>query len=141
MESIISKVNLLKETYDTNCPFKIAKSLGIEIVFENLGNTLGYYNKHFRIKIIHINELENEYKKRFICAHELGHAIFHPDANTPFLKKHTLFSTERIEMEANFFAIRLLFSDYEEHISVDDAVKQYGIPQKLIKLHLDRKIF
>lgn len=56
----------------------------------------------------------------FICAHELGYAIFHPDANTHFLKKNTLFSTESIELEANFFAVRLLFSKkfLNEHISV-----------------------
>lgn len=55
VSSVKSTVNQLVEKYGTNDPFKLAKYIGILIVFEPLGNTLGYYNKHFRIPIIHIN--------------------------------------------------------------------------------------
>ncbi|MDH5161476.1 ImmA/IrrE family metallo-endopeptidase [Heyndrickxia oleronia] len=134
MEFILEKINYLIKVYKTNCPFKIAKKLGIEIVYEDLGKTLGYFNQFCRIKIIHINEKTSEYQKMFICAHELGHAIFHPEANTPFLKKKTLFSTDKIELEANLFAVRLLFSKdyYDDHLNLKDAVELYGIPEKLI---------
>ncbi|WP_141771547.1 ImmA/IrrE family metallo-endopeptidase, partial [Bacillus licheniformis] len=77
--------------------------------YEDLGKALAYYSRHFRVKVIHINQNANEHNKEFICAHELGHAIFHPDANTPFLKRKTLFSTDQIELEANFFAISKKF--------------------------------
>lgn len=134
IESVLSKINYLLKTYGTNCPFKLAKQQGIHIEFENLGSTLGYYNKFCRVKIIHINENTTEYERLFICAHELGHAIFHPDANTPFLKRNTLFSTDKIELEANLFAVNLLFSQqfYDGQLNLFDAVEIYGIPEKLI---------
>lgn len=136
MEHIERKVRSLVNKYQTNCPFKLAKLLGIKIVHEPLGNTMGYYSKHFRMKIIHINENLQYEQKEFVCAHELGHAIEHPDANTPFLKRHTLFSTEKIEQEANAFALNLLFLERElnEPLSIEVALNKYGIPQKLLQL-------
>ncbi|MCM3455997.1 hypothetical protein M3685_18955 [Heyndrickxia oleronia] len=56
MLSIKGKANELIDKYGTNCPFKIAKMMGIIITYENLGNTLGYFSKNFRVPIIHINE-------------------------------------------------------------------------------------
>ena len=140
MEHIERKVLSLVNTHKTNCPYRISKAMGIHIVHENLGNTLGYYSKHFRIKVIHINENLDEEEKEFVCAHELGHALHHSDANTPFLKKHTLFSTDKIEQEANAFAMNLLFheKDLNEHVTIEDALHKYGIPQKLLK---SRSIF
>lgn len=142
MDFVVEKVDSLITEYDTNCPFKLSKYLGIEIVYENLGNTLGYYSSHFRIKVIHINQNSSEKQKEFICAHELGHAICHPNSNTSFLKKHTLFSTDRIEVEANRFAINLLFSSNSDLcISIDEAAKQYGIPKQLLLSNMATKIF
>lgn len=108
--------------------------MGIQVIYEPLGNTLGYYSKHFRTKFIHINELTSEKKKEFVCAHELGHAIFHPDFNTPFLKKHTFLSTDRIEVEANTFAIELLFGNSEDIVTLTEVIEEYGIPKQLALL-------
>lgn len=85
MGKIKLKAEKLIHKYDTNCPYKIAEMMGIQIVFEQLGNTIGYYSRNFRIPIIHINELADETQSRFICAHELGHAILHPNTDTSFL--------------------------------------------------------
>jgi len=140
VDSVVKKVQSLLNKYGTSCPFEIAKLLGIQIVFEELGNTLGYYSSHFRIKVIHINQNATDSQRKFICAHELGHAICHPEFNTSFLKKHTLFSTDHIEIEANTFAVTLLFShESEESISIDTAVNEYGIPEKMIKKFLPFK--
>ncbi|MEC5225281.1 MULTISPECIES: ImmA/IrrE family metallo-endopeptidase [Bacillus subtilis group] len=141
MESITSKIKSITKKFETNNPFKIAKELGIEVVYEDLGKALGYYSRHFKVKVIHINQNANEHSKEFICAHELGHAIFHPDVNTPFLKRQTLFSTDRIELEANFFAINLLFSSFNGCVTVRKAIEQYGIPEKLVLSNLNLKIF
>ena len=134
MEPVLKKIEELINQYGTNCPFKIAKHLNIEIMYEDLGKVLGYFNQFCRVKIIHINEKTTEHQRKFICAHELGHAIFHPNANTPFLKKNTLFSTNKIELEANLFAVRLLFSEdfFNEQLSLQDAVDLYGIPEQFI---------
>ncbi|MCY7774064.1 ImmA/IrrE family metallo-endopeptidase [Bacillus licheniformis] len=141
MESITKKIKSITKKFETNNPFKIAKELGIEVVYEDLGRALGYYSRHFRVKVIHINQNANEQSKEFICAHELGHAICHPDANTPFLKKQTLFSTDRIELEANFFAINLLFASLNDCITMREAIEQYGIPEKFILYNLNPKNF
>jgi Zn-dependent peptidase ImmA (M78 family) len=141
--SITAKVNELINLHKTNCPFRIAKSMGINVLYENLGSTLGYYNKNFRIKFIHINENASDRQKEFICSHELGHAVLHPEANTPFLKKNTYFSTNRIEIEANTFAVRLLFAnDFNRNNGVlKETFDDYGIPQHLFDKHLENKFF
>lgn len=133
---------MLLKKYKTNCPFVIAENMGIPVIQKDLGSTLGYYSKNFRIKIIHVNEKVSEKHKMFICAHELGHAILHPDSNTPFLKKHTLFSTDRIEIDANFFAVNLLFSNLLDNdvVMVPEAIEEYGVPKKLIDVLTERKI-
>lgn len=105
--------DILKKKYDTNNPFKIAKELNIIILYEELGTIKGYYNSFSRQKFIHINNNLCEEEKLFTCAHELGHALMHPKANTPFLKNNTLFSINRLEIEANQFAVDLLINDFE----------------------------
>lgn len=134
MEHIERKVRSLVNDFDTNDPFKIAKNLSIEIMYHPLGNIMGYYSKHFGTKIIHLNESLAEEEMEFVCAHELGHAIQHPDTNTPFLKRNTLFSTEKIEQEANVFALNLLFLEWQldDPLLIEIALNKYGIPQKLL---------
>lgn len=140
MSPIKSIVKSLVKKYGTNDPFKIAKYKEIIIVFEPLGNALGYYNKNFRVPIIHINQDADKESQYFICAHELGHAIQHPDTNTSFLKRHTLFSTDKIEVEANTFAVELLLPDElflegnDSNFTIYDALKAKGIPIELLPL-------
>lgn len=139
-QHIYKKVNQLIKKYNTNDPFKIARSRGIEILFENLGSTRGYFNKSFNIKIIHINENANEKDRLFICAHELGHAILHPEANTPFLKKHTLFTTDRIETEANIFAMSLIQQRDYSFLAEDSLLFLENDDHQLINLVRDHLI-
>ena len=95
-----------------------------------------------RVSFIHLNcELKSNWQ-RFVCAHELGHSILHPKANTPFLKANTLFSVDRIEREANELAIELLIPDqalYERRSSImtiHDIAAEYGVPHELVPLKL-----
>lgn len=131
MGSIREKVDDLIKKYGTNDPFKIAEFMGILVLYENLGTSLGYFSKICRIPIIHINELIPYEKQLFTVTHELGHAVLHPNENTAFLKANTLYSTDRIEIEANTFAIHLL-SKQAENITIHEATEQYGIPEQLI---------
>lgn len=138
--SVKSNVNKLVKKYGTNDPFKIAEYMGVLIVFEPLGNALGYYNKHFRVPMIHINQDADRKSQIFICGHELGHVVQHPDTNTSFLKKHTLFSTDKLEIEANTFAVELLLPDelFLEHsnsvFTIYDVIEEKGIPIELLSL-------
>ncbi|MFP7171913.1 ImmA/IrrE family metallo-endopeptidase [Terribacillus halophilus] len=136
MEAVAQAERIIKK-YGTSCPFKLAEHLGVIVLRENLGGALGYFNKYLRIKMIHINESANEKLQEFICAHELGHAILHPEANAPFMKKQTLFSTETIEVEANMFAIHLISANANNPITMQEAFMEYGIPRKLINERLN----
>lgn len=130
----------LVKKYNTNDPFYIANRIGILVLFEPLGSIYGYYNYYKRIKMIHINDQLDETLQRFTCAHELGHALLHHDINTTFLKSKTFFSTEKIEREANTFAVELLMPDeylYElkdTEITIFDVAEMYGIPREVCEL-------
>lgn len=131
-------VEHLIKKYDTNNPFAIADNLNIIVIHSEMKNVLGFFNRYRRSKFIHLNDNMPESLKNFVCAHELGHAIQHPDMNTPFLKRHTLFSTDRIEREANTFAVELLLTDellheYEGY-GISTIARTTGIPDKLIEL-------
>ncbi|EJS72936.1 ImmA/IrrE family metallo-endopeptidase [Bacillus cereus] len=130
----------IAEKHQTTNPFEIADRKNIIVMFENLGNTLGFYNTYKRMKFIHINNQIDEITQRFVCAHELGHALLHPKANTPFLRNQTLFSVDRLEIEANTFAVELLLSDdmisdYENtNLSIQEVAEIHGIPKSFARL-------
>ncbi|WP_121603817.1 ImmA/IrrE family metallo-endopeptidase [Virgibacillus sp. Bac332] len=133
MRKVKKRVSQLVERYETNNPFEIAKSIGVVVRHVPLGNLLGYHCRQFRTSIIHINEVLPLSQQTYVCAHELGHAIFHPDADTSFLKSNTFFSTDQFEVEANTFAIELLFSNEAVNsISIREAVEKYRIPEQFL---------
>ncbi|WP_138225683.1 ImmA/IrrE family metallo-endopeptidase [Paenibacillus algicola] len=131
-------VTRLIKKHGTNNPFEIASQRNIIVLFEELGDMLGYYNTYRRVQLIHINSNASEQEQRFTCAHELGHSILHPTLNTPFLRNKTLYSIDRIEREANLFAIELLMPDellHKESITtLREAALTYGVPEELIEL-------
>ena len=128
----------LRRKFQTGDPFAIARSLGIWIALAPLGEVNGYYNTAYRQGFIHINEGLSEARQRFTCAHELGHALLHPRENTPFLRGSTYFSVDRLEQEANLFAVCLLISDEDlrEHAEYpnDFLSALYGLDERLIAL-------
>ncbi|CAM4060950.1 ImmA/IrrE family metallo-endopeptidase [Bacillus pacificus] len=132
-------LEIVKKHGTTN-PFEIAKRKNIIVLFEDLGSTLGFYNTYKRIKFIHINNQINETTQRFVCAHELGHAVLHPKANTPFLRNQTFFSVDRLEIEANTFAVEMLLTDemiatYEDtRLSLQEVAEIHGVPGGFARL-------
>ena len=128
----------LMNKYNTNCPFQIAREMGVNIQFERLKDTLGYFSTYKRIKTIHINQELTELDQQFTCAHELAHSILHPDVNTPFLQRSTLFSVSKIEREANTFAVELLLPDYllceHQDIGLSQLALIRGVPRQLMYL-------
>lgn len=133
--NIKGNVQKLVSKYHTNNPFCLCELLGIEVYYEDLGQLLGYYDVHFRMKSIHINYNAPDELYPFICAHELGHAILHPKLNTPFLSKYTMFSIDKIERQANTFAVELLlpdellFNHYD--INFSSLALSHGVPRGL----------
>lgn len=141
---IRKKVAQLKKKYGTNNPFELASCLGISVFFEELGSINGYYNKQLRMKQIHINHHLPEHVQKFTCAHELGHAMLHPNSNTPFLRNHTGFSIDRMEIEADEFAVELLIPENElvehQNFTTDQLSRLFGYHTRLIELRMKGRV-
>lgn len=133
-------VQHLQKKYQSNSPFEIAASMGILVVREELGSIRGYYNKVLRQQQIHINCNLDEHAMIYTAAHELGHAILHPDSNTPFLFANTYLSVNKLEMEANKFAMELLICDERlsefSDSSIESLSRIFGYQERLIELRL-----
>ena len=140
MDWIKQIVNKMIRKYKTNDPFEIADYTGITIIKEPLGSTLGYHSSYRRFRFIHINCDISKMDQLFTCAHELGHNNLHPKANTPFLRANTLFSVDRIEREANTFAVELLIPDNflraysSTSCTLEELVSMRGVPRELASL-------
>ncbi|MFC4305748.1 ImmA/IrrE family metallo-endopeptidase [Cohnella boryungensis] len=129
-------VKRIADKYDTNDPLQIASQKQILIFYENFKNIWGYFNSSRRTMMIHVNANLNEALQRFVIAHELGHRILHPNVNVPFLRSNTLHSIERIEREANQFAVELLIEDdlLLDGLTIYEAATVSGVPVELAYL-------
>lgn len=136
---IKEKVKQLQQRYQTSCPYQIAEHLKIHVLHHDLHPEIrGFYKYDRRNRYIVINNNLDETYQRVVCAHELGHAILHSRANTPFMRKNTLFSIDKLEREANTFAAELLIPDdalycCEQPTSYDISAR-YEVPVELVKL-------
>lgn len=139
-------VEKLVKKHGTNNPFEIASQKGIVLLFEQLGGIYGYHHSFKRIKIIHINDELDEPMKRFVCAHELGHAVLHHELSTSFLRKNTLFCMDKVEREANEFAVELLLPDdciytyRNTDMTIYEVATTYGVPKEVVHLKRELKI-
>lgn len=131
----------MAKKYQTRNPFDLAAARDIIVLFEPLGNIMGFYNRCYRQGFIHINQDLDGYLSTFTCAHELGHSILHPKVNTPFLRKHTMFSVDRLEQEANRFAVDFIYGDEELRDFVErpvlDVASYMGVPIDLAKYRIN----
>jgi Zn-dependent peptidase ImmA (M78 family) len=135
MEETISK---LIKRHKTNCPFTIARALGIHIQFHDLGaNTRGVYYRKLRRRLIVIhNQLSSEWQ-RFVCAHELGHDRLHQGMSRFFLEEHSFFNPGKFERQANLFAVKLLtaFDEIQTDETVEHFCSRNGIPEEMHKFY------
>ncbi|GAA4827745.1 ImmA/IrrE family metallo-endopeptidase [Paenibacillus vulneris] len=136
MQSVREVTLQLCTLYGTNDPFLIAKRKGIYVLFEPLGNIMGFFSSYKRTRFIHINCNSDQAEQRFTCAHEIGHVILHPKVNVPFLKRNTLQSIDRIEREANRFAVELLIPDelLLNGMTIYQAAAASGVPEEIAHL-------
>lgn len=125
--------------YDTRSPFQLATDMGVILLFEDLGQTHGYYSHCYEDKFIHINNTLDKQQQLMTCAHELGHCVLHPDVSTPYLKTNTLLSVSKIELQANRFMVQLIVPDKDLYTFLDEGLCSfqiadiYGLPEALIE--------
>lgn len=134
MKSLAEK---LATKYDTRDPFKIAKYLDYIVIQTPLIGIRGFYDHKKRNHFIYINSELDEWQRRFVCAHELGHSLLHRGLNRIFLDTKTHLKTNCYEQEANEFAVELIISDEDIapflHYSAERAAKYFCVNEELIQ--------
>jgi len=101
----------LVRKYKTRDPFRIAKARGYVIIRCPLSGIRGFYQHLQRRYVIYIHNGLTHQEERMVCAHELGHILLHRGENRIFAEKNTYFQTSRREIEADRFALDLLYDD------------------------------
>ena len=118
-------VHQLIQRCDSSDPFQIADCLGIHTLFCDIGE-----------QFIVISTRIELFRQRVVCAHELGHAILHPDLCTPFYTEHTWLSSDKFEYQANLFATELILSSFSpeelEGFGVEQIAILTGLPVRYL---------
>lgn len=131
----------LFETYGTLDAFELCSCLGIKIIKSDLGSDIkGFFQRTpSGFEIIHINSEIDENEMKYICAHELGHALLHTDLSVSFFIENTLQVKNSFEIQADKFAAEILLKDLDlenhlyEEMSADQLSSLLCVPKKLIK--------
>lgn len=136
--------------YGSRDPFAICRFLNIEIVeFHFCENIKGFFVRDNWTNqiIIGLNSKLHTIMIRTVLSHELGHAHLHPDISRYYIRKHTLFSTNKFEREANIFAAELLIPDEDllEQLKEKSTLRMMSynlnVPVELIKLKIQNRAF
>ena len=86
---------------------KICDDLGIKLYWTKEQGVSGRLN---RIEnCIYVNSADNNYRKKFTIAHELGHYLLHKDDD--ILHRYSGYSLDPKELEANHFAASLIMPE------------------------------
>lgn len=101
----------LVQKFGTRDPFRIAQAMDFIVIRIPLCGIRGFYQFIKRCKIIYIDSELEDPEARFVCAHELGHALLHRGNNRIFMDTNTYLPVNRFEVEADRFAVDLLFDD------------------------------
>lgn len=135
----------LIDIYMTCNPFELCENIEIKLIKSDLG----YEFKSFfqrtddGYEIIHINSKLPEEEMKYICAHELGHAILHTKLAISFFIENSLQVKNKFEIEADRFAAELLIDNIDgiecSELNIQQICSFLCIPVKLMnyKFNLD----
>ena len=124
----------------TSNPFEISRRLHMYIQYGPLGGVkYANYLRYKRTQIIIIDsDVAPPHLLPFILAHEIGHALCTPDANTAWMASYTLGNDAKAERTANTFAVELLLSDeyLREHAEygIHELARMQGVPEEYVYL-------
>ena len=130
-------------TWHTNDPFELCSALDFVVVTVPLAAEIrGFCQYALNTHIIYLNQALDDRQRKFVCAHELGHALLHPQDNRIFLDTATFQITARLEVAANRFACHLLypedsaFFEYPEY-TVEQTAAYLALPGELVQYRID----
>lgn len=135
----------LVELYGTRNPFELCSCLDIKVISTNIGNNiLGFFQRiNGEYEIIYLNNNISNYRiKEYVCLHELGHVIAHPELSICFLEK-TLYIPNKYERQADLFAAELMIPDDLDYCEIEEKTfEQIGayleVPEKLVRLKFEK---
>lgn len=113
----------LARKFRTRDPFRIAQELGYIVIRTPLRDIRGFWHHIQRQHTIFIDDRLSEPEARFVCAHELGHIQLHRGHNRIYMDSNTYFQTNRQEIEANRFAVDLLYDDADLRFLLDYPIQ------------------
>lgn len=136
MKKIKDIANNLIDTYKTNNPFEICKSMNIKINYTNLGSLKGFTTENFKVFSISLNSDLEEYQKEFVCWHELGHILLEHNHNQVFLSTKTFINVDKYENQADMFATHMIFKKYKKEELQNLTIEQISNMTGVNKIHI-----
>lgn len=138
--AIHRKADELVRRHESRNPAPDRRYLGINVVFEELGSINGLFNSIGSCKV-HPYKFILPESRLLSAPHELGHAVLHPNESTHFMRKHTLFSVDRFEKEATYFASCLIIGDDDlddcRHFTYEQVGKMFGVGEEIARLRVE----
>ena len=132
----------LKEYWHTSDPYLIAERFGISVAFQTScvpDFTAQTVKMNGYPTMIFINADYDEPSRRILCAHELGHALLHNNG----INHYTIASThqlEKLESEANLFALTLLSDDIDQRINMPLERMSNYLLKSIIDFNLEKTV-
>lgn len=113
----------LVRKFKTRDPFRIASELGYIVIRAPLKGIRGFWKYVSRRHIIVIHDGLTDMQAQFTLAHEIGHVLMHRGHNRIYTDKNTYFQSNRQEIEANRFALDLMYGDEDLSFLLEHPVQ------------------
>lgn len=114
---IIQKANEIVDICGTRDPHKLAKELGVEVLYYPFTSQRGAYKVIMRNRFMFIKEDLHPVMENIVILHELGHDTLHRNEATKAggFKEFNIFEMRdnRMEYEANIFVAQISLPDDE----------------------------
>lgn len=114
---IVQKANKLVEMCGTRDPHKIAKDIGVNILYYPFNRQRGAYKVILRNRFMFVKNNLHPVMENIVLLHELGHDTLHRDEATEIggFKEFNIFNMRdnRMEYEANIFTAQISLPDDE----------------------------
>lgn len=136
-----------KQIYGTNNPEEIIalRNINLENLTTDKEKELlqGACVRKLCNTTIYINPDLDDCVRRFTCAHELGHSVFHGHLDAYELAKNPLSVPKKYEIEADLFAAELLLDDnvFEVYhgVSFINIAQSECVPLHYVQLKFDNR--